>query len=71
MFLSPRHGKEDASSSWRIVKSEFLRKPDAAPKGSKATGRIMFTSVALRLDRGKELEGWMQLHVGGVDGIGS
>ena len=65
-----------ASSSWRIVKLIFLRKPDAAPKkGKRSYTAIALTSVMSKwyaacmiicLEKDKDPESWRQLHVGGV-----
>ena len=62
----------DAPSSWKIAKLVFLRKPRAAPKkgvGSYRAISLTSTCVILTLEREKEAEGWIQRHVGGIDGI--
>ena len=72
-------GQMKASSSWKIVKLMFFRKPDAEPKkGTRSDRAIALTSVMskwfawciiLRLEQGTEPENWKKLHVVGINGI--
>ena len=72
-------GREEAPSSWRIVKSVPLRKPGAElEKGISSYTAVALTSVMsnwyatviLRLEKEKgAIEELKQLHVGGIDGI--
>ena len=79
MFPSQLHQSGRCSMRLGIVKWVFLRTPDAAPrKGIRSYRTVALASVTSkwhatwilpRLEK-KRLEGWKQLHVEGVDGIG-
>ena len=69
-------GREQAPSSWKIVKLVFLRKP--AEEWYHKAQNIALTSVLselhatcviLRFEKGNSLEELKQFHVGGVDGV--
>ena len=73
-------GQMESPGSWKVVELVFLRKPDVPPKkGIRSYRARALTSVMSkwyascinlrRLEKEKELETWMNLHVGGVDGI--
>ena len=64
-------GMMESPSSWKVVKLVFFRKLGCSPvqKDQKLQSNIEVVCIMLRLEKEKEPEKWMKLHIGGLDGI--